>query len=57
VKIEATKKQLEIGRKSISEIMYEVGYTDMQAFRELFKRMTGITSNEYRNKYNTAITK
>ena len=33
--IEATKKQLEIGRKSINEIIYEVGYSDVQAFREL----------------------
>lgn len=52
VKIEATKKQLEIGRKTINEIMYEVGYSDIQAFRELFKRITGMTPNEYRNKYN-----
>ena len=51
VKIEATKKRLEIGRKSINEIMYEVGYSDIQGFRELFKRFTGVTPNEYRNKY------
>ena len=51
VKIEATKKRLEIGRKSINEIMYEVGYSDIQGFRELFKRYTGVTPNEYRNKY------
>ena len=51
VKIEATKKRLEIGRKTINEIMYEVGYADIQGFRELFKRFTGVTPNEYRNKY------
>ncbi len=51
VKIEATKKRLEIGRKTINEIMYEVGYSDIQGFRELFKRITGMTPNEYRNKY------
>jgi transcriptional regulator GlxA family with amidase domain len=51
VKIEATKKRLEIGRKTINEIMYEVGYADIQGFRELFKRVTGVTPNEYRNKY------
>lgn len=54
VKIEAAKKQLEIGRKTINEIIYEVGYADVQAFRELFKRITGLTPNEYRNKYNKA---
>ncbi len=51
VKIEATKKRLEIGRKTINEIMYEVGYSDIQGFRELFKKITGMTPNEYRTKY------
>ena len=53
VKMEAAKKQLEIGRKTINEIMYEVGYSDIQAFRELFKRISGMTPNDYRLKYNT----
>ena len=57
VKIEATKKQLEIGRKTINEIIYEVGYSDAQAFRELFKHITGLTPNEYRNKYNKAMSR
>ncbi|MCW3121204.1 MAG: AraC family transcriptional regulator [Flavipsychrobacter sp.] len=52
VKVEATKKQLEIGRKSINEIMYDVGYVDIQTFREVFKWVTGMTPNEYRSKYN-----
>ena len=52
VKMEAAKKQLEIGRKAIHEIMYDVGYSDSQAFREIFKRITGMTPVEYRNKYN-----
>jgi transcriptional regulator GlxA family with amidase domain len=51
VKVEAAKKQLEIGRKSINEIMYDVGYADIQAFREVFKRITGMTPVDYRNKY------
>ncbi|HMH20979.1 MAG TPA: helix-turn-helix domain-containing protein [Puia sp.] len=54
VKVEATRKQLEIGRKTITEIMHEVGYADMQTFRDVFKRITGITPTEYRNKYNQA---
>ncbi|HTJ12004.1 MAG TPA: helix-turn-helix domain-containing protein [Dinghuibacter sp.] len=52
VKIEATKKQLEIGRKSIYDVMYEVGYSDAKTFRDVFKKVTGMTPNEYRNKYN-----
>ncbi|RPE12486.1 helix-turn-helix domain-containing protein [Chitinophaga lutea] len=52
VKIEAAKKQLEISAKNISEVMYEVGYTDQKAFRASFKTITGLSPIEYRNKYN-----
>jgi len=51
MKVEATKKQLEIGRKSINELMVDVGYSDIQAFREVFKRITGMTPIDYRKKY------
>jgi transcriptional regulator GlxA family with amidase domain len=52
IKIEAAKRQFENSRKNISEVMYEVGYTDTKAFRDLFKKITGLTPIEYRNKYN-----
>jgi transcriptional regulator GlxA family with amidase domain len=52
VKIEAAKRLFETSRKNINEVMYDVGYTDIQAFRELFKKITGLTPIEYRNKYN-----
>ncbi|MGE5106291.1 MAG: GlxA family transcriptional regulator [Sphingobacteriales bacterium] len=52
VKIEAAKKQFETGRKTVNEVMYEVGYTDTKAFRDVFKKITGLTPIEYRNKYN-----
>jgi transcriptional regulator GlxA family with amidase domain len=52
VKIEAAKKQLEIGRKSITEVMLDVGYSDTQTFRDVFKRITDMTPIDYRNKYN-----
>lgn len=51
VRVEAAKRQFESSRKNISEVMYEVGYTDTKAFRDLFKRLTGLTPMEYRNKY------
>jgi len=51
VKVEAAKMNLEFTRKNINEIMYEVGYLDSKAFRNLFKKITGITPIEYRNKY------
>jgi len=52
VKIEAAKKNLETGRKNINEVMYEVGYSDTKAFRTIFKRITGLSPVNYRNKYN-----
>lgn len=52
VKIEAAKKAIETTRKNIDEIMYEVGYSDIKAFRMIFKKTTGLSPVEYRNKYN-----
>jgi transcriptional regulator GlxA family with amidase domain len=52
VKIEAAKKNLETGRKNINEVMYDVGYNDTKAFRTTFKKITGLSPIEYRNKYN-----
>ena len=52
VKIEAAKKNLESARKNINEIMYEVGYSDNKAFRTTFKKITGLSPIQYRNKYN-----
>jgi transcriptional regulator GlxA family with amidase domain len=52
VKIEAAKKNLENGRKNINEVMYDVGYNDTKAFRTTFKRFTGLSPIQYRNRYN-----
>lgn len=52
VKIEAAKRSFESSRKNISEVMFDVGYTDTKAFRTVFKKITGLTPIEYRNKYN-----
>lgn len=52
VKIEAAKRSFESSRKNINEVMFDVGYTDTKAFRDTFKKVTGMTPIEYRNKYN-----
>jgi transcriptional regulator GlxA family with amidase domain len=52
VKIEAAKKHLESSRKNVNEVMYDVGYSDTKAFRTVFKKITGLSPVEYRNKYN-----
>ncbi len=52
VKIEAAKRSFESSRKNINEVMFDIGYTDTKAFRAMFKKITGLTPIEYRNKYN-----
>jgi transcriptional regulator GlxA family with amidase domain len=52
VKIEAAKKSLETSRKNVNEVMYDVGYSDTKAFRTVFKKITGLSPIQYRNKYN-----
>jgi transcriptional regulator GlxA family with amidase domain len=52
VKIEVAKKALETTRKTINEVMYEVGYSDEKAFRDVFRKITGLTPLEYKGQYN-----
>ena len=55
VKIEAAKRSFEATRKNITEVMFDVGYTDTKSFRTIFKKITGLTPIEYRNKYNKQV--
>lgn len=52
VKVEAAKRSLESGKKTVFEVMNDVGYTDDKAFREVFKKLTGLSPLDYRAKYN-----
>ncbi len=52
VKIKAAKKHLELTRKTVNEVMYDVGYNDTKAFRDVFKKVTGLSPLDYKNKYN-----
>lgn len=52
VRIEVAKKLFENSRKTVNEIMYDVGYNDVKAFREVFSRVTGLSPTEYKSKYN-----
>jgi transcriptional regulator GlxA family with amidase domain len=54
VKIEAAKKALEKGAQNINLLMYDAGYNDIKTFREVFKRITGLTPQDYRRKYSRA---
>lgn len=51
VRVEAAKTQLETSRKTVSEVMYEVGYNDTKAFREVFNKYCGISPLGYRETY------
>ncbi|MBE7172567.1 MAG: helix-turn-helix domain-containing protein [Williamsia sp.] len=55
VKIEAAKRSLETSRKNVNEVMYDVGYFDTKAFRTVFKKITGLSPVDYRNKYNKGV--
>lgn len=52
VKIEAAKLDLEKGRKTVTETMFDVGYTDSKSFRDVFKKFVGMSPVEYKNKFN-----
>jgi transcriptional regulator GlxA family with amidase domain len=55
VKIEAAKMSLESSRENVNDAMYKVGYSDPKAFRVSFKKITGLSPVEYRNKYNRSV--
>ena len=54
LKIEAARRQLESSRYQINEVMYAVGYNDTKAFRTNFKKITGLSPLDYRNKFQPA---
>lgn len=51
VRVEAAKRAFEASRMNVSEVMYDVGYSDTKSFRDVFKKITGLTPVEYRGKY------
>lgn len=51
VRIESAKQTLERNRENVNEAMYKSGYTDIKAFRTTFKKITGLSPLEYRNKF------
>lgn len=51
VKIESAKRAFETSRKTVNEVMYDVGYSDVKAFRDVFKKITGMSPITYRERY------
>jgi transcriptional regulator GlxA family with amidase domain len=55
VKVEAAKMSLENSHENIYEIMFSVGYSDVKAFRTTFRKYTGLSPMEYRQRYSKSI--
>lgn len=51
IRVEKAKLNLEENTQSLSQIIWGVGYEDVTSFRRLFKRMTGLTMQEYRDRF------
>ncbi len=52
VRIEAAKKRFETSTDNITQVMFDMGYAHGKAFRNMFKKYTGLSPVEYRKKYN-----
>jgi transcriptional regulator GlxA family with amidase domain len=55
IRMEAAKKLLEINKLQVGDVMFEVGYSDPKAFREIFRKITGVTPSVYKGKYELMI--
>jgi len=51
IRVELAKGKLEKTTESINNIIWSVGYEDISSFRQLFKRFTGLTPKDYRQKF------
>lgn len=51
VRIERAKKMLEESDFNVDIIMSKIGYEDTSSFRRLFKKKTGLTPTDYRNRF------
>ena len=51
VRIENAKKRLETTLDTVNEITWQIGYEDINSFRRLFIKHTGLAPREYRSKF------
>jgi transcriptional regulator GlxA family with amidase domain len=51
LRVSAAKELLETGTSSIQAVCSKIGYEDIGFFRNLFKRHTGMTPGEYRERF------
>jgi len=53
LRIENAKRLLERTRETINEITWKVGYEDINSFRRLFSKHTGMSPKTYRSKFSS----
>lgn len=51
LRVEAAKEKLESGQIAVNQIVWHIGYEDASSFQRLFKRETGLTMVEYRQRF------
>jgi transcriptional regulator GlxA family with amidase domain len=51
VRIEAAKIKLERSKAPVSEITWQIGYADSSSFCRLFKKTTGLSPRDYRERF------
>lgn len=51
IRVEAAKKLLEQRQENITGVMMHAGYEDAKAFRQVFRKIVGLSPKEYREKY------
>lgn len=54
IRIAKAREALELSRRPIEQIAWEVGYGDPSAFRKLFQRITGLAPADYRRRFGVA---
>jgi transcriptional regulator GlxA family with amidase domain len=54
LRIVKAREALELTKRSVDQIAWQVGYQDPTAFRKVFHRITGLTPNAYRQRFGVA---
>lgn len=55
IRVANARAALELTRRSVGQIAFEVGYDDPSAFRKLFQRLTGLSPGAYRKRFGRAV--
>ncbi|WP_277976207.1 GlxA family transcriptional regulator [Pantoea endophytica] len=51
VRIMKARDALELSNRSVDQIAWEIGYSDPSAFRKIFRKLTGVTPGQYRQRF------